>query len=162
MIDKNGFPDGFRRAPHSEVKPVTDDPHSRSNIPNPDPSEKTNIELRSAIGNVREILHLELGGIQAVINERLNAIEQRLNAGFVEGKQSVVTALAGVTEAGNAQVVKFDVLERRVAALELAVSATGGKAMGGGDMTKGLLQAAATAAAVIAAMATYFSYASHH
>lgn len=123
---------------------------AESNIPIPDPSEKTVRDIEAAIRQVREIIHAEMGGIQAVIAERLNSIEKRLEQGFIEEKASVLVALAGVTEAGRAQVVKFEVLERRVAALELATSQSSGKTLGFQGFGSGVSQAILTLAAIIA------------
>src|ERR1035437_1949445 len=133
-----------------------DDYHTK--IPIPDPSDKTIIGIRDAIHNLREIIHVELGGVQAVIAERLNSIEKRLDSGMVEVRASAAVALAGVVEAGKDQVIKFETLERRVAALELTLSQTGGKDLGATRFGASISQLFAAAAAVAAVLALVFSW----
>src|ERR1035437_9489715 len=133
-----------------------DDYHT--NIPIPDPSDKTIIGIRDAIHNLREIIHVEVGGVQAVLKERLNSLENRLNSGMVEVRASAAVALAGVVEAGKDQVIKFETLERRVAALELTLSQTGGKDWGATRFGASISQLFAAAAAVAAVLALVFSW----
>src|ERR1019366_6325153 len=141
---------------------MSDDYHT--NIPIPDPSDKTIIGIRDAIHNLREVIHAEMGGVQAVIAERLNSIEKRLDSGMVEVRASAAVALAGVVEAGKDQVIKFETLERRVAALELTLSQTGGKDLGAtrfGASVSQLFAAAAAVAAVVALFFTWHNYTMH-
>lgn len=128
------------------------------NIPIPDPSDKTITGIRDAIASLREIIHAEVGGIQAVIAERLNSIEKRLDSGMVEVRASAAVALAGVVEAGKDQVIKFETLERRVAALELTLSQTGGKDLGASRFGTSISQVLAAGAALAAILALFFAW----
>src|ERR1017187_198479 len=123
---------------------------AKENIPIPNPSDLTIVAIREAITHVREVIHVEMGGIQAVIAERLNSIEKRLDSGMIEVRASAAVALAGVVEAGKDQVIKFETLERRVAALELTLSQTGGKDLGATRFGASVSQLFAAAAAVAA------------
>jgi hypothetical protein len=131
---------------------------ARSNIPIPDPSDKTVEAIRVAVNATRELIHAEQGGIQAVINERLNSIDKRLDTGMIEVRASAAVALAGVVEAGKDQVIKFETLERRVAALELTLSQTGGKDIGSTRFGSAISQALAGLAAVAAMLAAAFAW----
>jgi|ERR1035437_263039 hypothetical protein len=137
-----------------------DDYHT--NIPIPDPSDKTIIGIRDAIHNLREIIHVELGGVQAVIAERLNSIEKRLDSGMVEVRASAAVALAGVVEAGKDQVIKFETLERRVAALELTLSQTGGKDLGATRFQQTIYQLFAAGAAAATVGALFLAWSNYH
>jgi hypothetical protein len=132
------------------------------NIPIPDPSDKTIAAIREAVHTVREIIHAEMGGVQAVIAERLNSIEKRLDSGMVEVRASAAVALAGVVEAGKDQVIKFETLERRVAALELTLSQTGGKDLGASRFSSGISQLFAIAAAIAAVAAIFLGWSNFH
>src|ERR1035437_7621210 len=129
-----------------------------TNIPIPDPSDKTIAAIREAVTHIREVIHAEMGGVQSVIAERLNSIEKRLDSGMVEVRASAAVALAGVVEAGKDQVIKFETLERRVAALELTLSQTGGKDLGATRFGASISQLFAAAAAVAAVLALVFSW----
>jgi hypothetical protein len=137
-----------------------DDYHT--NIPIPDPSDKTIIGIRDAIHNLREIIHVEVGGVQAVIAERLNSIEKRLDSGMVEVRASAAVALAGVVEAGKDQVIKFETLERRVAALELTLSQTGGKDLGATRFQQTIYQLFAAGAAAATVGALFLAWSNYH
>jgi hypothetical protein len=132
------------------------------NIPIPDPSDKTILAIREAVHNIREIIHAEMGGVQAVIAERLNSIEKRLDSGMVEVRASAAVALAGVVEAGKDQVIKFETLERRVAALELTLSQTGGKDLGATRFSSTISQIFAAAAAVATVAALFIAWSNFH
>jgi UDP-N-acetylmuramate-alanine ligase len=141
------------------------------NIPVPDPSNKTveallvdKIAMREAIAQLSTLVDSKLGGVQAVIAEQFKSIDKRLAdreltlvSATATQKENVATALAAVIESGKSGSVRFDLLERRVAALELAISGSLGKTTGSSAMTSGFLQAIVTAAAVISAMVAYFS-----
>jgi hypothetical protein len=137
-----------------------DDYHT--NIPIPDPSDKTIVGIRDAIHNLREIIHVEVGGVQAVIAERLNSIEKRLDSGMVEVRASAAVALAGVVEAGKDQVIKFETLERRVAALELTLSQTGGKDLGATRFQQTIYQLFAAGAAAATVGALFLAWSNYH
>ena len=125
---------------------------------NPPPSDKTIAAIHQAIDHIRELIHAEMGGIQAVIGERLNSIEKSLNSGMVEVRASAAVALAGVVEASKDQVIKFETLERRVAALELTLSQTGGKDLGATKVGVTLSQIFAAAAAITAIFSLFFTW----
>ena len=125
---------------------------------NPPPSDKTIAAIHLAVDHIRELIHAEMGGIQAVIGERLNSIEKSLNSGMVEVRASAAVALAGVVEASKDQVIKFETLERRVAALELTLSQTGGKDLGASKVGLTLSQIFAAAAAVAAVCTFFFAW----
>jgi hypothetical protein len=133
------------------------------NIPIPDPSDKTIVAVREAIASMSTLVDAKMGGIQAVISEQFKSIDRRLadrdaslSLASSAAKESVATALAAVVETSRGGNIRFDLLERRVAALELAISGASGKSLGSTAFSSGLLQAAATAAAVLAAVAAYF------
>jgi hypothetical protein len=132
------------------------------NIPIPDPSDKTIAAIRDAVANIREIIHAEMGGVQAVIAERLNSIEKRLDSGMVEVRASAAVALAGVVEAGKDQVIKFETLERRVAALELTLSQTGGKDLGATRFQQTIYQLFAAGAAAATVGALFLAWSNYH
>lgn len=129
-----------------------------SNVPIPDPSVKTVEDIREAVSHVRELIDVRLGGIQEVIAERLNSIEKRLDAGMIEIRASAAVALAGVVEAGKDQIIKFETLERRVAALELALSQSGGKEVGAGRFTENIVQTLISAAAIATVLGLYVAW----
>lgn len=129
-----------------------------SNVPIPDPSVKTVDDIREAVSHVRELIDIRLGGIQEVIAERLNSIEKRLDAGMIEIRASAAVALAGVVEAGKDQIIKFETLERRVAALELALSQSGGKEVGAGRFTENIVQTLISAAAIATVLGLYVAW----
>jgi hypothetical protein len=131
------------------------------NIPNPDPSAITRIEIKDAISNVRSLIDERLGGIQAVIAERLNSIEKRLDSGMIEVRASAAVALAGVVESSKDQVIKFETLERRVAALELALSQTGGKDIGATKFSGSISQLLAAAAAAAAILMFFLAWSNY-
>lgn len=134
------------------------------NIPIPDPTDKTLVAVREAIQQLSLLVDSKMGGIQAVIAEQFRSIEKRISDRDVNlltataaQKETVATALAAVIEASKSGSIRFDLLERRVAALELAISNTVGKSTGTSVLSTGLLQAVATAAAVLMALFAYFA-----
>jgi hypothetical protein len=135
---------------------------SELNIPVPDPSDKTMNALREAVAQAELLVTAQLQGVKDVIEERFKSIDRRLadrDATLVTAtaaqKENVATALAAVIEAGKSGTTRFDLLERRVAALELAISGSLGRSSGTGLLASGLAQALATAAAVLAAIVAY-------
>jgi hypothetical protein len=134
------------------------------NIPIPDPSDKTITVLREAIAQQSQLVDSKMGGIQQVIAEQFKSIDRRLadrdaSLALASGaaKETVATALAAVVETGRGGNIRFDLLERRVAALELAISGASGKSSGMSTLTAGIVQTIATAGTIIAGLAAYFA-----
>lgn len=141
---------------------------SEENIPNPDPSELTVRDIRSAIENLSALVDAKLGGIQAVISEQFKSIERRLldrdlrlDQGTVAAKESVATALAAVIETGKGGNIRFDLLERRVAALELALSQSLGKSAGVSTTGDVASKVVASIAAIVAIIALFLTWRGH-
>src|ERR1017187_6951075 len=135
---------------------------AKENIPIPNPSDLTIVAIRDAVAHVREVIHVEMGGVQAVIAERLNSIEKRLDSGMIEVRASAAVALAGVVEAGKDQIIKFETLERRVAALELTLSQSGGKDLGATRFSSSISQVFAAGAAIAAILALFFTWSNYN
>jgi UDP-N-acetylmuramate-alanine ligase len=138
---------------------------SELNIPVPDPSDKTMAALREAVLQAEHLVNSRLQGAKDVIEERFKSIDRRLSdrdatlvTATAAQKENVATALAAVIEEGKSRTTRFDLLERRVAALELAISGSLGKVSGTGLLASGFAQAVATAAAVLAAIVAYASF----
>jgi hypothetical protein len=135
------------------------------NIPNPDPSTLTVRDIKESIAALSSLVDAKLGGIQAVIAEQFKSIERRLsdrdaaaNLVGAAAKESVATALAAVVETGKGGNIRFDLLERRVAALELALSQSLGKSSGtsyAGDIVAKVIGALAAIIATIALFLTW-------
>lgn len=133
------------------------------NIPIPDPSDKTVRDIKEAMAQVSALLHAEMGGVQAVISEQFKSIDKRLsdrdvrdNLASASAKESVATALAAVVETSRGGNIRFDLLERRVAALELAISGQSGKLQGQTGLSSGALQVLGVIAAILSAAAAYY------
>lgn len=135
------------------------------NIPNPDPSTLTVRDIRAAIEALSTLVDAKLGGIQSVIAEQFKSIDRRLAdrdaAASLVGaaaKESVATALAAVVETGKGGNIRFDLLERRVAALELALSQSLGKSSGVSSTGDWAAKAIAAIAAIVATIALFFTF----
>ena len=134
------------------------------NIPIPDPSDKTMETLKETVYQAGLLITAQLQGVKDVIEERFKSIDKRLadrDATLITAtaaqKETVATALAAVIEAGKSGATRFDLLERRVAALELAISGSLGKTSGTTGLASGVGQALAVAAAMAAAFFAYFT-----
>jgi hypothetical protein len=124
----------------------------------PDPSARTISAVQDAVHTLSRLMELKVGGVEAVIlqkfiaiDERLKEREHRYTAEVDEIRRSIAL---GISERNS----KFDGLERRVAALELANSALSGRR---GEMTSivnTFFQALVTIAAVIGALIAYGAY----
>lgn len=132
------------------------------NIPIPDPSDKTVIALRDAIAQLSLLVDAKMGGIQAVIAEQFKGIDKRLSerdtrfeVAGKDAKEAVSTALSAVIEASKSGTIRFEVLERRVSALELAITTATGKATGSSELASGIATAIGT---VIAFTMAFFAY----
>ena len=135
------------------------------NIPIPDPSDKTMETLKETVYQAGLLITAQLQGVKDVIEERFKSIDKRLadrDATLITAtaaqKETVATALAAVIEAGKSGATRFDLLERRVAALELAISGSLGKTSGTFGLATGFAQAMATAAAVLMAILAFFAF----
>lgn len=138
---------------------------AEQNIPNPDPSALTVRDIRQAVENLSALVDAKMGGIQAVIAEQFKSIEKRLSErdvrldqGTVSAKESVATALAAVIETGKGGKIRFDLLERRVAALELALSQSLGRSAGVSTTGEVATKVIAAIAAVAAILALFFTW----
>jgi glutamate/tyrosine decarboxylase-like PLP-dependent enzyme len=137
---------------------------SKLNIPVPDPSDKTVGAMRDAIAQLSTLVDAKMGGIQAVIAEQFRSIDKRLSERDTrfelvskDQKDAIATALTAVIEAGRQQNIKFDVLERRVAALELALTGMTSKSTGASSFASTMLTIGSTAAAILAAFVAYYA-----
>jgi lysozyme family protein len=133
------------------------------NIPIPDPSDITVHVIKDAVAQLSNLVDAKMGGLQAVIAEQFKSIDKRLSdrdatlvTATAAQKETVATALAAVIESGKSGATRFDLLERRVAALELAISGSMGKSMGTSTMSSGMMQFLATLAALVAAGTAYY------
>jgi uncharacterized ferredoxin-like protein len=110
------------------------------------------------------LVDAKMGGVQGVIAEQFKSIEKRLGERDIkfdlvskDQKDAIATALTAVTEAGKQHDIKFDVLERRVSALELAIAAAGSKASGVSAFATTVTTAMGTGIALLMAFFAYWT-----
>ena len=155
------------RAGHSSTRNV--EIMNDLNIPNPDPSTLTVRDIKEAVSQLSSLVDAKVGGIQAVIAEQFKSIERRLSDRdaadklvSAAAKESVVTALAAVVETGKGGNIRFDLLERRVAALELALSQSLGKSSGATGTGEIVFKMIAAIAAIASIVALFFVWRDSH
>jgi hypothetical protein len=135
------------------------------NIPRPDPSDRTIEAIRNAILGLRELLGMQMCGIESSIGQHFKNIEKQLADSATRialdnatSREAVAVALAGVLEAANERTIKFEALERRVAALELAISQAGGRSLGTSLFGSTVVQASVVISVVVGIIALILTW----